>query len=67
MLPRLGHGLTLLSGGRRDLPARQQTLRGAIAWSYDLLPEAGQGCFDTSVGSSAGLRLRLPKQSVTTT
>jgi len=45
MLPRLGHGLTLLSAGRRDLPARQQTLRNAIAWSYDLLPEAEQRLF----------------------
>ena len=31
------HSLTLLSGGARDLPERQQTLRNAIAWSYDLL------------------------------
>jgi predicted ATPase/class 3 adenylate cyclase len=45
MLPRLGHGLTLLSGGRRDLPARQRTLRDAIAWSYDLLPDAEQRLF----------------------
>ncbi|MGE3511804.1 MAG: tetratricopeptide repeat protein, partial [Vicinamibacterales bacterium] len=37
MLPRLGHGLDLLAGGRRDLPARQQTLRNTIAWSYELL------------------------------
>ncbi|MFN2526274.1 MAG: tetratricopeptide repeat protein, partial [Actinomycetota bacterium] len=34
---RLGSGLSLLVSSRRDLPARQQTLRNAIAWSYDLL------------------------------
>jgi len=37
--------LPLLTGGARDLPARQQTLRGAIAWSYDLLPPAEQILF----------------------
>jgi predicted ATPase/DNA-binding CsgD family transcriptional regulator len=45
MLPRLGHGLALLTGGRRDLPTRQRTLRSAIAWSYDLLPEVEQRLF----------------------
>ncbi len=45
MLPRLGHGLTLLTSGRRDLPARQQMLRSAIDWSYDLLTEAEQRLF----------------------
>lgn len=34
---RLGQHLALLTGGSRDLPGRQQTLRGAIDWSYDLL------------------------------
>jgi len=37
ILTRLGSTLDLLSGGARDLPERQQTLRAAIAWSYDLL------------------------------
>jgi predicted ATPase len=40
LLPRLRNRLTLLVGGARDLPLRQQTLRGTIAWSYDLLEEA---------------------------
>jgi predicted ATPase len=39
ILTRLEKSLSFLAGGARDLPARQQTLRGAIAWSYDLLDE----------------------------
>ena len=37
ILSRLSDSLKLLTGGARDLPARQQTMRGAISWSYDLL------------------------------
>jgi predicted ATPase/class 3 adenylate cyclase len=37
IVARLEDHLALLSSGSRDLPERQQTLRGAIAWSYDLL------------------------------
>jgi predicted ATPase len=39
LLARLGERLKLLTGGACDLPERQQTMRGAIAWSYDLLEE----------------------------
>ena len=42
---RLQSRLQLLTGGARDLPARQQTLRGAIDLSYDLLNEAEQMLF----------------------
>jgi predicted ATPase/DNA-binding XRE family transcriptional regulator len=45
MLTRLEHRLPLLTGGSRDLPARQQTLRKAISWSYDLLDERDQALF----------------------
>ncbi len=37
--------LTLLMGGPRNLPARQQTLRAAIDWSYNLLSESEQTLF----------------------
>ena len=45
ILKRLGHSLALLAGGARDLPTRQQTLRGAIDWSYDLLDEHERSFF----------------------
>ncbi|HYL82431.1 MAG TPA: tetratricopeptide repeat protein, partial [Candidatus Acidoferrum sp.] len=45
LLDRLGGRLDLLRGGARDLPARHQTLRQAIAWSYDLLAEEEKAFF----------------------
>lgn len=39
LLGRLEKSLQVLGAGSRDLPGRQQTLAGAIAWSYDLLDE----------------------------
>ncbi len=45
MRTRLASRLQLLTGGARDLPARQQTLRQAIDWSYDLLSDAEQKLF----------------------
>jgi predicted ATPase/class 3 adenylate cyclase len=41
VLERLERSLGLLTGGAQDLPDRQRTLRGAVAWSHDLLePDA---------------------------
>src|SRR5258706_872577 len=40
ILARLEGQLSLLAAGSRDLPERQQTLRRAIAWSYDILDES---------------------------
>ncbi len=45
LLERLTKRLALLRDGARDLPARQQTMEDAIAWSYELLTEAQQRCF----------------------
>jgi predicted ATPase/class 3 adenylate cyclase len=46
ILTRLEHQLSLLTSGSRDLPERQQTLRGAIAWSYELLDEPARELLD---------------------
>ena len=45
LVARLDRSLPLLTGGQRDLPARQRTLRDTIAWSYDLLAEPEQRAF----------------------
>ncbi len=45
MLTRLRSRLQLLTGGARDLPARQQTLRATIEWSHDLLSPDEQTLF----------------------
>jgi len=45
LLERLEPMLPLLTGGARDLPERQQTLRSTIGWSYDLLDEAERRLF----------------------
>ncbi|HEX2281055.1 MAG TPA: tetratricopeptide repeat protein, partial [Thermomicrobiales bacterium] len=45
LLARLDRRLQLLTSGPKDLPARQQTLRGTVAWSYDLLEPAEQALF----------------------
>jgi predicted ATPase len=45
LVVRLESRLTVLTGGARDLPARQQTLRGTIDWSYNLLAPQEQTLF----------------------
>lgn len=67
---RLVHRLDILRGGPRDLPARQQAMEDAIAWSYELLDGEQQRCFrglgvfvggwtleaaETVLGTEAGL------------
>jgi predicted ATPase/DNA-binding CsgD family transcriptional regulator len=45
LLARLEHPLALLTGGARDLPPRQRTLRATISWSYNLLAPERQTLF----------------------
>ena len=45
LLARIERPLELLTGGARDLPERQQTLRDTIKWSYDLLTPSEQKLF----------------------
>jgi predicted ATPase/class 3 adenylate cyclase len=45
ILPRLDRRLSILTSGPRSLPERQRTLRGAIAWSHDLLAPAERSLF----------------------
>jgi predicted ATPase/class 3 adenylate cyclase len=45
LLRRLSNSLTLLTGGPKDRPARQQTLRKTIDWSYSLLSPNEQALF----------------------
>ncbi len=45
LLARLERRLPVLTGGARDLPDRQRTLRNTIAWSYDLLDQGAQRLF----------------------
>jgi predicted ATPase/DNA-binding SARP family transcriptional activator len=53
LLSRLGNRLELLTGGRRDAPRHQQTLRMTLDWSYDLLEPDAQRLF-AQLGVFAG-------------
>jgi len=57
LLARLTHRLDLLTGGARDLPDRQQTLRATIGWSYDLLSAADRELFRSLAVFSGGFDL----------
>ena len=57
MLPRLFHRLQLLTGGPRDVPERQKTLRATLDWDYDLLGEDEQLVFRRLAVFAGGFRL----------
>jgi predicted ATPase/DNA-binding CsgD family transcriptional regulator len=61
---RLQHRLPLLVSGARDAPARQQTMRDAIAWSYRLLTPGEQAVFCRMAVFAGGFTLEAA-QSVT--
>jgi len=53
MASRLGERFSLLTGGARDLPERQRTLKNTLDWSFGLLPAGEQALF-TRLGVFAG-------------
>jgi non-specific serine/threonine protein kinase len=59
---RLAHSLPLLTGGGRELPAHQQTMRTTIGWSYDLLSSAEQRFFRHLAVFSGGFTLEAFEQ-----
>jgi tetratricopeptide (TPR) repeat protein len=62
ILARLEHHLSLLTAGSRDLPERQQTLRGAIAWSYDLLDDGARRLTDRLSVFRGGFDLEMAER-----
>jgi len=57
ILQKLEHGLDLLTGGARDHPERQRTMRGAVSWSYSLLSENEKAVFRKLAVFAGGFRL----------
>jgi predicted ATPase len=57
MLSRLEQRLPMLTGGARDAPERQRTLRNTIAWSYDLLKPEEQQVFRQFAVFAGGITL----------
>ncbi len=65
LLSRLEHGQEVLSGGRQDAPSRQQGLRSAIDWSYDLLTTEEQTLFRRLCVFVGGFTLEAAEAVVT--
>ena len=62
IVERLEGRLALLTSGSRDVPERQQTLRGAIAWSYELLQPGLQRLLDRLSVFIGGCDLELAER-----
>jgi predicted ATPase/serine/threonine protein kinase len=57
MLARVENRFGLLAGGSRDLPERQQTMRAAISWGYQLLTDGEQKLFTSLAVFRGGFTL----------
>jgi predicted ATPase/class 3 adenylate cyclase len=62
LLERLEQRLPVLTGGGRDVPDRQRTLRDTIAWSYELLDETEQRLFSRVAVFVGGFTLEAAEQ-----
>lgn len=57
LVERIRRDIGILGGGAIDLPEHQRTLRGAIAWSYDLLDDATRHVLQRLAVFRGGARL----------
>ena len=62
LLERFEQRLPLLTGGARDLPERQRTLRSTISWSYDMLAPEEQRLFARLAVFSSGCTLEAAEE-----
>jgi predicted ATPase/class 3 adenylate cyclase len=66
LLARLAHRLEVLTCGAQDVPARQQTLRNTLAWSYNLLDADEQRLFRRLSVFTGGCTLEAVEAMYTT-
>ncbi len=65
LLSNLEKGLTFLQASSQDIPERQRTLRGAIAWSYNLLQSSQQQVFRRLAVCVSGITIEAAEQICT--